>query len=1118
MKKFLVLLIVPALLFAVQTGCDSGSDAEECEVGATQSCLCEGEMIAVGIQTCDEDGKWSECECGAGQQDAAADDGEGDGDTEPAAVINADPVMGTAPLDVSFAATVLGGNEPFTYAWDFGDGNTSTEQAPNNTYTDSGTYTVILTVTDADGDTAADTVDIHVGSNSEPAVEIVANPAAGVEPLTVQFSASVVGGNEPFAYEWDLDDDGTADAAGDATTHVFQEGTYTVSLTVTDEDGDTSSDSIDIEVTDTPEKPEAVATASHDCVLPDREIIQLDGTGSSDPNGDELTYQWVFVRMPPDDDDTEFDDPNIANPTFEADEEGTYEVQLFVSDGTHRVGSEILTIVASESIGDIEIIQGSDQTAEVNDTFPEKMIIEITNECGIPLPNARVRVTGMNAYAWDGADCEGGTICTSSGMDGRLSFWGYAGYRAGAPGSITVINGCHTATFDNLEVTAGEAAMLLLENPKNHPTANGKDTAVLTFQLYDWYMNPVTGPDVQFGLELDYGPNNKDFGYDPTNDAWFLDAGVTGICEGEYCWNLETTNGTKTGIQVAADTTWPVFVRVYDVSVIEDVDDGPDVGSHLFGGARYLWETGFETGDTELEPSMGPYSQWEVGRPTASDGPSGAHTGSRVLGTNLDGDYEVITEWPDMDIDIDSDADKIVSDLDIDSDSDGAFVFTDFADFDFDYYEYTYMMGMFVDFWHWYDMRGNLGCTECTAASGQVQSYYDGSYYLLRPHGNDEGAPYPGPGICVKEEEENKRQTYFAYEYGWGGQQKSWKQVHMRYYEFDYFGDLIEKAPWYNWYGYGDLKFAFHTSDEGEADGAGWYIDDLRIQGIAGQGAITFDNTNVAAYTDLWQQSGVDYNGTTSPDAGPCMDYNEPARVHAVVYDENDNRIMEPGINVEFTLADAGVLGKGAGTGTISEVLRGSLVSQSGGVTTVATDEDGVIRLSIQDTVPGSYWVRSELSGVSNSMDEESISFTEETFYTGDCCEDTILLNGGTPGTYLSGSAPTYIRYYHGIEGSCLSSMYSYLLPDVIFEFKVSEDGLYYMSIPCCSYYFELRMGNNCPGTPVTSPDIDYNCFGGSMYAYLYEGETYYLIGQNSNLSYNNTPSVSISREYSGGE
>src|SRR5213596_304447 len=54
---------------------------------------------------------------------------------------------------VSFTPTVSGGTAPYTYAWDFGDGGTSTAANPNHTYSTAGSFTAKLTVTDSSSPT-----------------------------------------------------------------------------------------------------------------------------------------------------------------------------------------------------------------------------------------------------------------------------------------------------------------------------------------------------------------------------------------------------------------------------------------------------------------------------------------------------------------------------------------------------------------------------------------------------------------------------------------------------------------------------------------------------------------------------------------------------------------------------------------------------------------------------------------------------------------------------------------------------------------------------------------------------------------------------------------------------
>jgi PKD repeat protein len=72
--------------------------------------------------------------------------------TAPTASFTASPTTGSAPLGVTFTDTSTGA--PTSWAWDFGDGGTSTAQSPSHTYTDPGIYTATLTATNALGSTS----------------------------------------------------------------------------------------------------------------------------------------------------------------------------------------------------------------------------------------------------------------------------------------------------------------------------------------------------------------------------------------------------------------------------------------------------------------------------------------------------------------------------------------------------------------------------------------------------------------------------------------------------------------------------------------------------------------------------------------------------------------------------------------------------------------------------------------------------------------------------------------------------------------------------------------------------------------------------------------------------
>jgi hypothetical protein len=99
----------------------------------------------------------------------------------------------------------------------------------------------------------------------------------------------------------------------------------------------------------------------------------LDGSGSSDVEGDPLIYDWSFISRPPESDAT-VSDPTAVNPTFDVDKVGTYVVQLIVNDGTDT-DSDILTIVTgnfrpvADAGPDQTVLEKSEVTLDGSESF-----------------------------------------------------------------------------------------------------------------------------------------------------------------------------------------------------------------------------------------------------------------------------------------------------------------------------------------------------------------------------------------------------------------------------------------------------------------------------------------------------------------------------------------------------------------------------------------------------------------------------------------------------------------------------------------------------------------------------------------------------------------------------
>lgn len=262
-------------------------------------------------------------------------------------------------LDGSSSVDVDG--DSLSYIWSIIDrptGSTATlssAQAVNPSFEADidGDYVVQLIVNDGTDASEPDTATItattanvppsaHAGTNREVAVG-----------STVQLdgSLSMDPNEDPLNYMWTLKSKPSGSAAMLSDTTIINptfvadlEGVYVAELRV--DDGAMTSLPDSVTITATLNNVAPVADAGPDQGVDTGSLVTLDGTDSSDDDGDPLTYRWTFAGKPMNS-NAMLMDGMTATPSFTPDVDGTYVVQLIVNDGTVDSSPDNVVVTAA---------------------------------------------------------------------------------------------------------------------------------------------------------------------------------------------------------------------------------------------------------------------------------------------------------------------------------------------------------------------------------------------------------------------------------------------------------------------------------------------------------------------------------------------------------------------------------------------------------------------------------------------------------------------------------------------------------------------------------------------------------------------------------------------------
>jgi hypothetical protein len=284
-------------------------------------------------------------------------------------------VTSDQPIFLDGASSYDPDGQEITYHWSFGripEGsmldetgfsvNASIEPSTSFLADTAGTYIIELVVIDeTELESNPDSVIITVTEGQLP----TANAGADVEIMQGEsITLSGEGSADPLGrsleYLWGIADKPatsvleTVDspAAMQTTFTPDAAGIYLLTLTVNNGINDSAPDVVVVRVTSS--NPIAPTALAGDDMLDteDCSAIQLNGSGSFDPNGDALEYLWTLQSKPTDSlaSNSSFSDINGEQPTFYADIIGEYIISLSVNDGTDWSSPDLITITTIERV------------------------------------------------------------------------------------------------------------------------------------------------------------------------------------------------------------------------------------------------------------------------------------------------------------------------------------------------------------------------------------------------------------------------------------------------------------------------------------------------------------------------------------------------------------------------------------------------------------------------------------------------------------------------------------------------------------------------------------------------------------------------------------------------
>ena len=272
---------------------------------------------------------------------------------------NQNLLLGTVILDGTRSSDANG--DQLTYKWSliakpptsWAALSSTTSAKPTFTADTVGSYVVTLLVNDGQLDSSIAFVNVTVSSgNAAPVANAGVEQNVVIGPVTLDGSASSDANGDTLNYRWTLISKPVSSTATLSSTTASQPtlipdrlGSYAFLLTVNDGKVDSAPSFVVVKVGAANAQP--LANAGADRNVTANTLVTLDGTKSSDPNSDTLTYQWQWLSSPGT--APVLSSAISSNPTFTPLTAGTYVLSLTVSDGKLTSTPDPITLTVSST-------------------------------------------------------------------------------------------------------------------------------------------------------------------------------------------------------------------------------------------------------------------------------------------------------------------------------------------------------------------------------------------------------------------------------------------------------------------------------------------------------------------------------------------------------------------------------------------------------------------------------------------------------------------------------------------------------------------------------------------------------------------------------------------------